>query len=144
MKRKICLLCAAVIFALALPAFRASAEAYDPMAWQEGVTIYLEAISFEGPHIGVPVPSGNRWLSTKRKAIPADGFAEAAGKMIGTLRALLNRCGLEKQCAELREEDYPKLVRMIDADSINYSPSRTLSDREITTLLDRIRKGDLL
>lgn len=77
MKRKICLLCAAVIFALALPAFRASAEAYDPMAWQEGVTIYLEAISFEGPHIGVPVPSGNRWLSTKRKAIPADGFAEA-------------------------------------------------------------------
>lgn len=74
----------------------------------------------------------------------ADPPAEAAGKMIGTLRALLNRCGLEKQCAELREADYPKLVRMIDADSINYSPSRTLSDREITALLDRIRKGDLL
>ena len=62
--------------------------------------------------------------------------------MIGALRQLLEQCGLEKACVELREEDYPQLVKMIDADSINYSPSKTFSDREITSLLDRIRKGE--
>ncbi len=43
---------------------------------------------------------------------------------------------------ELREEDYPQLVKMIDADSINYSPPKTFSDREITSLLGRIREGE--
>ena len=67
---------------------------------------------------------------------------EAADKMIAVLRQLLEKCGLEKECVELQEKDYPKLVRMIDADSINYSPSKTFSDQEITRLLDRIRKGE--
>lgn len=44
-------------------------------------------------------------------------------------------------CTALREEDYDKLVGMIDADSINYSPSRTFSDSEIRMLLDQIRRG---
>ena len=77
-------------------------------------------------------------------AAEADAPSDAADRVIDMLRALLNRCGLEKQCALLQEKDYPKLVGMIDADSINYSPSRTLSDKEITRLLDQIRKGDLL
>ena len=84
-----------------------------------------------------------------RKAIrklPGDVIREdapeaAADKMIAALRQLLERCGLEKTCVELQEKDYPQLVRMIDADSINYSPSKTFSDREITRLLDVIRKG---
>lgn len=70
-----------------------------------------------------------------------DAPEAAADKMIAALRQLLERCGLEKTCVELQEKDYPQLVRMIDADSINYSPSKTFSDREITRLLDVIRKG---
>ena len=75
-------------------------------------------------------------------ALQEDTPDEAADKMIAALQALLERCGLEKECVELQEKDYPKLVRMIDADSINYSPSKTFSDQEIMRLLDRIRKGE--
>ncbi len=67
---------------------------------------------------------------------------EAADKMIAALRRLLETCGLEKACVELQEKDYPQLVRMIDADSINYSPSKTFSDQEIIRLLEQIRKGE--
>lgn len=67
---------------------------------------------------------------------------EAADKMIAALQKLLDQCGLERECVELQEKDYPKLVGMIDADSINYSPSKTFSDQEIIRLLDRIRKGE--
>lgn len=79
------------------------------------------------------------WCGLAEKTASSE---EAADAMVDALRKLLARCGLEKGCPDLREEDYPQLVRMIDADSINYSPSRTLSDKEITALLDRIRKGE--
>lgn len=65
----------------------------------------------------------------------------AADRLILALRRLLVQCGLENGCRALREEDYDKLVGMIDADSINYSPSRTFSDSEIRMLLDQIRRG---
>lgn len=65
----------------------------------------------------------------------------AADKLLAALRALLERCGLEKGCAALNESDYDKLVAMIDADSTNYSPQRTLTDSEIKMLLDQIRRG---
>lgn len=78
------------------------------------------------------------WCGIARQEDPAE---EAADRMIAALRQLLEKCGLEKGCVELREEDYPQLVKMIDADSINYSPPKTFSDREIIGLLDRIRKG---
>lgn len=71
----------------------------------------------------------------------ADAQETAADKLIAALRALLEQCGLEKGCAQLQESDYDKLTRMIDADSINYSPSRTLTDSEIKMLLDQIRRG---
>ena len=70
-----------------------------------------------------------------------DGEEEAADRLIEALRNLLDRCGLERGCALLREKDYDRLTRMIDNDSINYSPSRTLTDDEIRMLLDQIRRG---
>ena len=66
---------------------------------------------------------------------------DAADKLIAALKTLLDRCGLERGCRLLSEEDYEKLTGMIDADSINYSPSRTFSDAEIRMLLDQIRRG---
>jgi hypothetical protein len=51
------------------------------------------------------------------------------------------KCGLEKGCDLLNTSDYDQLTEMIDADSINYSPSRTLTDSEIKMLLDQIRRG---
>ena len=65
----------------------------------------------------------------------------ASDKLIAAIRDLLEKCGLEKGCALLNENDYNRLTRMIDADSINYSSSRTLTDSEIKMLLDRIRRG---
>ena len=65
----------------------------------------------------------------------------AADRLILALRRLLVQCGLENGCSALKQEDYDKLVGMIDADSINYSPSRTLGDSEIRMLLDQIRRG---
>ena len=65
----------------------------------------------------------------------------AADKMILALRRLLVQCGLENGLHQLRQEDYDRLVGMIDADSINYSPCCTFSDGEIRMLLDQIRRG---
>jgi alcohol dehydrogenase class IV len=65
----------------------------------------------------------------------------AADRMILALRRLLVQCGLENGCDLLKQEDYDKLVGMIDADSINYSPPRTFSDSEIRMILDQIRRG---
>ncbi len=71
----------------------------------------------------------------------SDPKEDAADRLIEALRQLLDRCGLEHGCKLLSEEDYDKLTGMIDADSINYSPSRTFSDAEIRMLLDQIRRG---
>ena len=72
---------------------------------------------------------------------PEDSPEAASDKFILALRQFLEQCGLEKGCDALRESDYDRLTEMIDADSINYSPSRTLSDSEIRMLLDQIRRG---
>ena len=65
----------------------------------------------------------------------------AADRFLLEVQTLLERCGLERECSLLKVEDYGKLVKMINADSINYSPSRTLTDNEILMLLDQIRRG---
>lgn len=65
----------------------------------------------------------------------------AADKLILELEDLLVRCGLENGCSLLEVKDYDQLVKMINADSINYSPSRTFTDYEIRMLLDQIRRG---
>ena len=65
----------------------------------------------------------------------------AAAKFRQALEQLLTACGLEKGCSLIRREDYDKLVRMIEEDSINYSPAKTFTDEEVTALLDQIREG---
>ena len=65
----------------------------------------------------------------------------AADRFILEVEDLLARCGLEKGCSLLKVGDYETLKKMINADSINYSPSRTLTDNEIRMLLDQIRRG---
>lgn len=65
----------------------------------------------------------------------------AADKIIAAIWRLLEACGLPKGCTELQEDDFPRLIEMIDVDSINYSPPKTFSDAEIATLLDYIRRG---
>ncbi|MBQ7727594.1 MAG: iron-containing alcohol dehydrogenase [Clostridia bacterium] len=74
-------------------------------------------------------------------ASETDPAETAADKLIGSLKDLLDLCGLEKGCELLKEKDYDKLTKMINADSINYSPSRTFTDDDIKTLLDQIRRG---
>ncbi|MBO4325862.1 MAG: iron-containing alcohol dehydrogenase [Clostridia bacterium] len=76
-----------------------------------------------------------------RIAEAGDEETAAADKLICALKELLDRCGLEKGCPPIRQSDYKKLTRMIDADSINYSPSRTFTDNEVRMLLDQIRRG---
>lgn len=70
-----------------------------------------------------------------------DPVEKAADRLIEAIAQLLNLCGLERGCPLLKESDYARLTNMIDADSINYSPSITFSDSEIRMLLDRIRRG---
>ena len=65
----------------------------------------------------------------------------AADRFILEVEDLLVRCGLEKGCNLLKVDDYETLRKMINADSINYSPSRTFTDNEIRMLLDQIRRG---
>ena len=65
----------------------------------------------------------------------------ASDNFILETQELLDRCGLEKGCSLLKATDYAALTRMINADSINYSPSRTFTDSEIRMLLDQIRRG---
>ena len=66
---------------------------------------------------------------------------KASDRLILALKDLLKKCGLEEGCALLQEKDYDQLTDRINADSINYSPSRTFTDSEIRMLLDQIRRG---
>ena len=65
----------------------------------------------------------------------------AADKLLTALKDLLDSCGLDKDCPLINVDDYDRLTSMIDADSVNYSPPSTLTDNEIRSLLDRIRRG---
>lgn len=71
-----------------------------------------------------------------------DDEAAAADRFIAVLEQLLETCGFERGCDLIDRKDYKKLVGMIGADSINYSPPKTLSNKEIVRLLDEIRKGE--
>ncbi len=50
-------------------------------------------------------------------------------------------CGFERGYDLIDEKDYEKLTNMINADSINYSPPKTLSNKEIVRLLNEIKNG---
>lgn len=64
-----------------------------------------------------------------------------ADKLIASLEDLLIKCGFNRSLRALDKKDYEKLTHMINADSINYSPPKTLTDEEILTLLDEIKFG---
>lgn len=98
----------------------------------------------------IPIIEGQEYLRYDEMADLAGhcGLADendtneaAADKLILALKDLLDLCGLEKGCGLLKEGDYAELTKMIDSDSINYSPARTLTDDEIRMLLDQIRRG---
>ncbi len=67
--------------------------------------------------------------------------AQAADRFLEALQKLLTDCGLEPGCAAIQEADTEKLIRMVDADSINYSPPKTFRDEELKEILDHIRRG---
>lgn len=71
----------------------------------------------------------------------SDDKDAAAGALMDALKALLKRCGLTTGCTKLKPSDCGKLIEMIDADSINYSPPVIFTDREIRALLRQIRRG---
>ena len=98
----------------------------------------------------IPVTEAQRDVCSKKLAALSKfcGLADinadeetAADALIEALRGLLELCGLPHGCSKLDPKDYDKLIRMIDADSINYSPPVTFTDREIRALLRQIRKG---
>ncbi len=70
-----------------------------------------------------------------------DEEAAAVDRLIAALEELLRTCGFERGCDLIDVKDYKRLTHMINADSINYSPSKILSNKEIAQLLDEIRKG---
>lgn len=69
--------------------------------------------------------------------------ATAADRFITALKELLRICGFEKGCDLIDEKDYKRLVKMINVDSINYSPTKILSNEEVVCLLDEIRIGEI-
>lgn len=72
----------------------------------------------------------------------SDEPSAGADKFLARLDGLLKNCGVEGGFDALAENDYSVLIRMIDNDSINYSPPKTFTDKEIVEILDRIRRGE--
>lgn len=64
---------------------------------------------------------------------------EAVRTLLQRLSELIALCGYDGPFEMLKKEDYPALIRAVNADSINYSPPKTLTDQEIVTVLDQIR-----
>lgn len=62
----------------------------------------------------------------------------ASEKFITALEELLGKCGIEKDDDLIKEKDFKKLIKMINADSINYSPPKTLTNKEIVHLLNEV------
>lgn len=102
-------------------------------------------------HCLLPVLRAQREICSRKLAALAaycgltDGTEDelgAADRLLEALAQLLELCGLEKRCPALLEMDYPKLIRMIDADSVNYSPVKTFRDAEIRELLEQIKGGN--
>ena len=69
-----------------------------------------------------------------------DSLDAAAEKLLVKLKELLTICGFAAGFEKLSKSDYPKLIKGINADSVNYSPEKTLTDKEIVYLLEKIRK----
>lgn len=66
---------------------------------------------------------------------------KAAAIFIDSLRDLLLKCGFGNAADMIIENDRNALIKNINSDSINYSPPKTLTDKEISNLLDEIKRG---
>lgn len=64
-------------------------------------------------------------------------------RLLERIYNLLAAGGFLGGLAVLDEADYPQLLRLINADSINYSPAKTLKDREIISILNEIKRGSI-
>jgi len=74
-------------------------------------------------------------------AAESDSPEAAEDKFFTALSSLLDDCGLEHGCSAVKSEDYKQLIKMIDADSVNYSPPKTFKDIEVRAILDKIAAG---
>ena len=54
------------------------------------------------------------------------------------VRALLKKCGMDKIASPVKTEDHEELIRMVAADSINYSAPVTMNNRQIKNILEQI------
>lgn len=75
------------------------------------------------------------------------GFADAndtneyaANKLYKNLEKLIKNCGLLNKGKFIKPKDIDKLVRMIEADSINYSPPIAFKAKDIKHILEEINK----
>ncbi len=64
----------------------------------------------------------------------------AAEQFLQALDTLIVDCGIQRNGAILQRNDFQHLVRLIAADSINYSPKTTFSDKDILKVLEMIIK----
>lgn len=64
----------------------------------------------------------------------------AAEQFLQALDTLIVDCGIQRNGAILQRNDFQHLVRLIVADSINYSPKTTFSDKDILKVLEMIIK----
>ena len=54
------------------------------------------------------------------------------------VRTLLKECGMDKIASPVKTEDHEELIRMVAADSINYSAPVTMNNRQIKNILKQI------
>ncbi|MBQ9815434.1 MAG: iron-containing alcohol dehydrogenase [Lachnospiraceae bacterium] len=80
--------------------------------------------------------------SEKLQALAVYCGCENAAGLFDKLEELIALSGFAGGFSKIEEKDYPELIRLIDADSINYSPPKTFTDKEIVLILNRIKNGE--
>ncbi|MBO2516419.1 MAG: hypothetical protein CW338_03965 [Clostridiales bacterium] len=65
----------------------------------------------------------------------------AARALLDRVKELLIACGYGDGMKQIDEKDYPVLVKGVDSDAVNYSPAMVLTDEQVASLLDQIKKG---
>ena len=70
-----------------------------------------------------------------------DSDEMAVLKFYEKVRQTLKQCGFSGGFDAISWKDFPKLIHGINLDSVNYSPPKTLTNREIVGLLRQIKQG---
>ena len=66
---------------------------------------------------------------------------EAAESFLQAVRQLIATCGMDKLRSPVQTADYDELVRMVAADSINYSAPMTFRNEDIVNVLKMVQNG---